>query len=219
MEVPMLIRRSVALLFIIILFLAILTGWHIKSENGIKIQTKINNIKLSSLWAKITDYANLQNSTANLEWLHLRVSDGKLQSLHLEFTGEDRQGRSRIYYVDINSLGLINIYSRSIRVVQHTTHPDYIFAELDKLGLEKIGHNFILDADFEWGDLIFNSTCGGLYLLDGGKLVPIKQVTFHTNTPVCRILVCRNSSCEVWFTQEDLLKADDVDGTLSFYSR
>jgi len=161
------------------------------------------------LWKAIMNDIDIQNSTANLQWSHLKVSDNKIQSLHLEFTGKNSKGESRIYYVDINSLGIVKIYSKPIRDFQHTIHPAYIFNELDEFGLKNVGSDYTLDISFEWGDLGFNSSYGDLYILKDGKLTPLEKVVFHVNTPICKIVVCKNV-CEVWFIQDDLLKAEEV---------
>jgi hypothetical protein len=184
----------------------------LRSENKsyeFTIQTELKKVKLSTLWIAVTSSVDLQNSTANLEWLHLKASDGKIRSLHLEFTGKNSRGESRIYYMNVNPSRLVNIYSKSIGDVQYTTHPTHIFAKLDEFGLENIGSDYTLDISFEWGDLGFNSSHGDLYLLKDGKLIPLEKVTFHVSSPICRILVCKDT-CEVWFTQDDLLKAEEV---------
>jgi len=173
-------------------------------------QTEIEKVRLSILWKAVTDDIDVQNSTVNLQWLHLKVFDDRIKSLHFEFTGKNSQGESRIYYVDINSLGVVKIHSKPIRDFQHTIHPAYIFNELDEFGLKNIGSDYTLDISFEWGDLGFNSSYGNLYLLKEGKLISLEKVVFHTNIPICRIDVCRNNACETWFVQSDLLRAEKV---------
>ncbi|WP_456468628.1 hypothetical protein [Archaeoglobus sp.] len=205
-------RVIVVLCICIALFLVVIASWYLGSENKsyeFTIQTELKKVKLSTLWIAVTKSVDLQNSTANLEWLYLKASDGKIRSLHLEFTGKNSQGESRIYYMNVNPSGLVNIYSKSIGDIQCTTHPMHIFARLDEFGLENIGSDYTLDTSFEWGDLGFNSSYGNLYLLKDGKLIPLEKVTFHVNSPICRILVCKDT-CEVWFTQDDLLKAEEV---------
>jgi hypothetical protein len=198
--------------FFCVLLLVAITGLYLRAGNEsytFKIQTEIENVKLSVLWKAVINDINVQNLTANLQWLHLKVSDGKIQSLHFEFAGKNSQGESRIYYVDINSIGLVKIYSKPIRDFQHMIHPAHIFNELDEFGLKNIGSDYTLDISFEWGDLGFNSSYGDLYLLKDGELIPLEKITFHVNTPICRILVCRDS-CDVWFIQDDLSKAKEV---------
>jgi len=198
--------------FLCILLLVTITSLYLQSGNEshtFTIQTEIEKVRLSILWKAVTNGTDLQNSTANLQWLHLKVSDGKIRSLHFEFTGKNSQGESRIYYVDVNSLGIVKIHSKPIVDSQHTIHPAYVFSELDKFGLKNISSNYTLDISFEWGDLGFDSSYGDLYMLKDGKLIPLKRVVFHVNTPICRILVCKNV-CEVWFIQDDLLKAEEV---------
>ncbi len=203
-------KKIVALLCA--LFLVIIAGIYLQSGNdsyAFTIQTEIEKVSLSILWNAVMDNINVQNSTANLQWLHLRVSDDKVQSLHFEFTGENSQGESRIYYVDVNSLGIVKIYSKAIIGSQHTVHPAYIFSELDKFGLKNIASNYTVDISFEWGDLGFDSSYGDVYLLKDGELIPLEKATFHTNLPIGRIVVCK-STCEVWLTQNDLSKAEEV---------
>ena len=203
-------KRTVALLCI--LFLATTTSLYLQSGNKshtFTIQTEIEKVRLSILWKAVTNGTDLQNLTANLQWLHLKVSNDKIQFLHFEFTGKSSQGESRIYYVDVNSLGIVKIYSKPIRDFQHTVHPACIFNELDELGLKNVGSDYTLDISFERGDLGFNSSYGDLYMLKDGKLIPLERVVFHVNTPICRILVCKNV-CEVWFIQDDLLKSEEV---------
>jgi len=204
--------RIIIIILCIIFILIAITNWYLRGENeshAFTIQTDLKKVKLSTLWIAVTNSTDVQNSTANLEWLYLKAFDGKIQILHLEFTGKNTQGRSRIYYVNVNPLGFVTIYSKSIENVQHTTHPMHIFSELDKFGLENIGSNYTLDIDFEQGDLGFDSAYGELYLLKDGELIPLEKVIFHVNTPICRILVCRET-CEAWFVQNDLLKAEKV---------
>ncbi|WP_148212082.1 hypothetical protein [Ferroglobus placidus] len=129
--------------------------------------------------------------------------------MHLEFTSKNSQGESRIYYVDVNTLGIVKTYSKPIRDSQHTMHPAYIFNELDEYGLKNVGSDYTLDISFEWGDLEFDSSYGDVYLLKDGGLIPLEKVIFHTNLPISRILVCK-STCEVWLTQNDLSKAEEV---------
>ncbi|WP_456329427.1 hypothetical protein [Archaeoglobus sp.] len=206
-------RREIVVLSICtLLLLTVIASWHLGSENEsyeFTIQTELNKVKLSTLWNAVAKSVDLQNSTANLEWLRLKASDGKIRSLHLEFKGVNSQGKGRIYYVNVNPSGNVDVYSRSIDDVQFTRHPMHIFAELDEFGLEKIGSDYTLDVDFEWGDLGFNSSYVDLNLLKDGKLIPLEKVTFHTNSPVFTILVCKDT-CETWFTQEDLSKAEEV---------
>ena len=207
-------KRIIIVLCIIFILIAS-TNWYLQGKNeshAFTIQTELKRVKLSTLWIAVMNSIDMQNSTANLEWLHwlhLKASDGKIQILHLEFTGENAQGRSRIYHVNVNPSGFVTIYSQPIENIQHTIHPMRIFKELDKFGLENIGSNYTLDIDFEQGDLGFDSAYGELYLLKDGKLIPLEKVIFHVNTPICRILVCRET-CEVWFVQNDLLKAEKV---------
>ena len=205
-------KRIVVLCICTALSLTVIASWYLGSENEsyeFTIQTELEEIKLSTLWIAVTKSIDLQNSTANLGWLHLEASDGKIQSLHLEFTGKNSQGKNRIYFVNINSLGKIDIYSKPIGDIRFTKHPMRVFVELDKFGLERIGSDYTLDIDFEWGDFGFNSYYSDLYLLKGSKLIPLEMVIFHTNSPICTILVCKDS-CEIWITQDDLSKAEEV---------
>ncbi|WP_202319745.1 hypothetical protein [Archaeoglobus neptunius] len=170
------------------------------SQNAITVQTR--EVVLSELWEKIA--TDMLNSTANLIWLHLRVSEEKVQSLHLEFTALNSKGENRIYYVDVNPSGAVKINSKAIERVQRTIHPLEVFRELDRYGLKNIGSEYTLDVDFEWGDLEYSEN---LYLLTNGKLTPLKKVEFHTQSPICHIVVCR-SGCEVWLLKRDLLRAE-----------
>ncbi|HIP25022.1 MAG TPA: hypothetical protein EYG81_00940, partial [Archaeoglobus profundus] len=61
---------------------------YLRSDNenhAFTIQTEFEKVKLCMLWKAIMNDIDVQNSTANLQWLHLKVSDNKIQSLHLEF--------------------------------------------------------------------------------------------------------------------------------------
>ena len=64
------------------------------------------------------------------------------------------------------TLGVVKIYYKLIRELQHTIHPAYIFNELDEFGLKNVGSDYTLDISFEWGDLGFNSSYGDLYMLN-----------------------------------------------------
>jgi len=192
------------------LFLIVIKSLESEDEGyKFKIQTELREVKLSALWIAVTNSVDLQNSTANLEWLRLKASNGKIQSLLLIFAGKNSQGKNMIYYVNINPSGDVDIYSKPTGDIQFTTHPMRVFVELDELGLDRIGLDYSLDLSFEWGDLGFNSSYGNIYLLEDGRLRPLESVTFHTNSPICRILVCKDT-CEVWFIQEDLSKAEEV---------
>ncbi len=180
----------------------LLVVWYSSSQNAITVQTQ--EIVLSELWEKIANYTDMLNSTANLIWLHLRVSGKKVQSLHIEFTALNSNGENRVYYVDVNSLGVVKINSKAINRVQHTLHPLEVFKELDRYGLKNIGPEYTIDVDFEWGDLEYT----GPYLLTDGKLTPLEKVEFHTQTPVCTIVVCKDS-CEVWLLKRDLARAEN----------
>ncbi len=176
------------------------------SQNAITVQTQLEEIALSELWGKVANYTDMINSTANLIWLHLRVSGEKVQSLHIEFAALNSKGENRVYYVDVNPSGAVKINSRSINEVQHTIHPLEVFRELDRYGLKNIGSEYTIDVDFEWGDLVYS---GNLYLLTNGKLTPLKEVEFHTRSPICNIVVCRGT-CEVWLLKQDLSEAENT---------
>ncbi len=202
--------KKIVAVLCVVLFLITIVGLYLRSETkNCTIQTELEKVELSMVWQAAVSSVDLQNQTANLEWLHLKVSDRKIQSLHLEFTGKNSQGKSRMYYVDVNSLGRVKIHSKSVRELQPTTHPMNVLRELDKFGLENVGADYTLDISFEWGDLGFNSSYGNLYLLKEGKLIPLEKVVFHTNIPICRIDVCKGA-CETWFVQNDLLRAEKV---------
>ncbi len=135
--------------------------------------------------------------------MHLVVSGGEVQLLHIEFTALNHNGESRVYFVDIRP-PKVEVRAWSIDKVQHTLHPLEVFKELDRYGLKNIGPEYTIDVDFEWGDLEYT----GPYLLTDGKLTPLEKVEFHTQTPVCNIVVCKDS-CEVWLLKRDLARAEN----------
>lgn len=180
-----------------------------RPEEELRVNTDLENAKLSDFWSAVVKAANVQNETANLEWLRLKVEDGKIHLLHLEFNGNGVDGRKRVYFVDVDSTGRVRINSGTVEQSISTRHPTKVFRELDALGLYSIGSSYTLSVDFEWGDIGFDSTVTPLYLLENGELKPLRGVVFHTDWPVCEIAVCKNG-CEVWFIREDLSRASEV---------
>jgi hypothetical protein len=180
-----------------------------RPEGELKVSTDLESAKLSDIWSVIVKAANVQNETANLEWFRLKVEDGKMHLLHLEFNGNGVDGRKRVYFVDVDSSGRVRINSGTVEQAISTRHPAKVFRELDSLGLYSIGSSYTLSVDFEWGDMGFDSTVTPLYLLEYGELKPLREVVFHTDRPVCEIEVCKNG-CEVWFLREDLRRASEV---------
>ncbi len=205
-----------------------------------ELPRELDKLSLTEMWNVVADTADLQKRNAELGTMLLRAgADGRVDSLYFAFQGWNEKGRPCIYFADMGRKGKISIREYEINSVSLSRHPSTVFGEVDKLrlaSLERGEAGLTLQIVFQWGDLGYSNDHVDIYHLEGGELLPLKEIVFHSREPLCIISVFKlypvdveegemvssvttapgpvlpgERTSQTWFLSEDINKAEIVE--------
>lgn len=210
-----------------------------------ELPQELDKLSLTEMWNVVAETADLQEQGAELGYLYLRAdADGNVDSLYLNFAGWNEKGRPCIYFAELGRKGKIDIREYETNSVSAAKHPLKVFEEIDKLGLASLEpgeRGLVLQINFQSGDVGYSYNYLNLYQLEGGELLPLNEIVFHSNYPWCTIsvfklgpvdsdMVTDNGSVisstvttapgpitpgertsQMWFLSEDINKAEIVE--------
>lgn len=189
------------------------------------VPTNLREFSFTDMWNKVVNATGVNGETAYISDFTLHIGkNSSLDSLYFNFCGLDTKGHSKLYSVDIDATGGIRTeaYSAGLPDInQQTVSPSYFFDALDKANLSEMFDanttTYIL-ARSHFGDIGYGNGLPGLYLLDEGRLTPLKNIIFHSSIPWLPIevynmtdTVAGASIGETWFLLRDLGMATDVE--------
>jgi hypothetical protein len=189
------------------------------------IPTNLREFSFTDMWNKLVNATGVNEESTHLFDFTLHIGkNGSLDALYFSFHGSDTTGRNKLYNVDIDTTGGIRTeaYSAGLPDMnQQTVSPSYFFDALDKANLSEMFDanttTYILARSYS-GDIGYGNGLPGLYLLDEGRLTPLKKIIFHSSIPWLPIeiynmtdTVVGASIGETWFLPRDMGMATDVE--------
>jgi|GEM_PF-893609 len=168
-------------------------------SDEIYLQPGIYGLQLSELWVTVANQTGIDNSTAILDQLRIRtMQDGSVKSLILEFYA-DNQDIHHWYHAELNPTGAITWYQSLTDDIPEGTHPLNLFTEIEQISYRELidkRAGLAIEVDSQWGDLEYDAGYGDLFVLDNGKLTPLKRAVFHTDEPFYDIFICSRAENE-----------------------
>ncbi|MDF2956650.1 MAG: hypothetical protein OD814_000272 [Candidatus Alkanophagales archaeon MCA70_species_1] len=172
-------------------------GITINHLNSDQIYTCISpsayGLPLSSLWKTVLENAGVENETAVLQWLYVKIDrDGRVEHIVLQFSGTF-DGEPRWYQVEV-SCGKVRWHSWKAEKVGEGLHPLTLFKEIEKLNLREIpsGENGItIDTAPISGSVGYEDKYSDIYLLKNGVLIRLKRIIFDSDIPWYPIGICK----------------------------
>lgn len=162
-------------------------------EKEIHLPPNAYGLPLSKLWNMTLEITGVENSTAALDWLLIKLAeDGSLDHIVLEFYGMEN-GRPKMYHVEVNSRGKVTFYEGDVERGLGGQHPLKVLREIEKLDfrdLEFGEDGLVVDVDTVAGSLEYGSNLK-LYLLKNGTLTPLKRIRFKSSVPWHVIGICK----------------------------
>jgi hypothetical protein len=207
----------------------------------ITVPKTLDEFSLTDLWDKVVAATDVQEMSAQLGdlWLRIEATD-TISVQYLTFNGHNQKGRPMLYWVWTNTKGEIEWNSSEVEYVPMTSHPQSVFAEIDKLGLEAIPQGddgCELRVGFEDGNYgaHYSDDIVTICQLNEGQLLPLKEISFASGLPWTTITVSpmyiveegvdedgnpfKHSSTnvngqsmeQVWFLVTDMSKTESVE--------
>ena len=178
------------------------------------IHSDISEFSFNDFWNQVLLTTKVREESVKMFSFRLSAINGDIKSLYLNFYGEDEQGNTYSYFVNVNSLKELIWYSNeftseNIALENVTT----IFDEMDKLGFENIcraNEAFELWINYHGGDILYEGNDAKIFLLSEGKLNELERIEFHTNSLWMNINVFIDGVPQTWFIDNDVDLASEV---------
>ncbi|MBN1188943.1 MAG: hypothetical protein JXA46_04260 [Dehalococcoidales bacterium] len=211
-----------------------------KIQSTRQVPHHLNALTLTDLWDAVVSATDIQDATAELSRFNLRAdAGGNIQSIYFTFSGINRGGKPCLYFANLGSNDRIDIIQYETDSLSHVRdrHPMEIFEEIDRISLDSVkrgSEGLTIRIHSTWGDIGFSSKYGDIYEVDNGYLRPLRELHYHTNSPVCQIVffemteaavsgqqtsvvyvtgpvpvTSRNS--QTWFLSEDVNRANSME--------
>lgn len=185
-------------------------------KEDVVFPTALGELSLVQVWNKVLEITDVQEQTADFRLLSLTVTDDSTLDLSFfDFFGLNAKGKIKYYQANLGPRGILVCYSEDSGNGSEisSNSPLLYFEELDKVDWATIGPPRHIDMEFYNGDLHRTSAnYFTMYQLEDGNLIPLKEIVFHTNTPIGVMQVYYNSTkTQTWFITEDIDKAATVE--------
>jgi hypothetical protein len=166
----------------------------------VPLPMNVHDLSLTRVWYRFLDCSGMQERSGNLSSFALMTDkNGAVLTVHLEFTGISAKGKPSSYFADVNCKGDFHYQEYDLKnSVTQTYSPLVVLSEIDKLGLSSISlgpEGFYGFMDFSGGGRsAFTVDRYDIFELQNGRLLPLKELTFNTNTLVGKITISTNIS-------------------------
>lgn len=189
----------------------------------------ISDYPFNEVWKNTLYLTGVDNSTAILDNMFIKCADdGAVELLKLYFYGQN-QNQTQWYEIKSSNSENLTFSARNTDKIPDGVHPIILMEEIKKIPYDQLAckdKEITVDVYSESGDLEYDSAYVKVFLINEGKLTPLKRVVFHTKEPLYIISICcradsnisgnrsdavKNNICNFIFTENDFEKAAEYE--------
>ncbi|AKB23653.1 hypothetical protein MSMTP_0184 [Methanosarcina sp. MTP4] len=203
-------RKQISVFLLLSAFL-MFTGCAERPSEDLYLNSTAYELPLSELWALTVNETGVENESAELDQLVIRMQDsGTLEYVFLEFRGI-KSGEWGHFQVRMDESGKVSWRESKVKGdFPKSNHPLPVLKVVETVGSGgSSGSGFfapsrglLVHADFLAGSIGYGGEPYDLYLFENGKAVPLDRIEFGSREPWCQIVFNSPGACNTTIKED-----------------